>query len=300
MPPSVSEILTAWHVDAWVVVPVVLGTTAYLAAARRTSRRYPAAAWPAARTAAFLAGGALLVVALQSPVDVYADSFLWVHMVQHLLLTMVVAPLLLLGAPVTLWLRTSGPTGRRRARRLLQSAGARVLTHPLVAWLLFAAVLVGSHFSPLYQTALEREPVHALEHLLYLGTGLLFWWPAIGLDPSPHRLTAPLRVLYLFAAAPVNTVTALAIYGSKEVLYPHYLLRREVWGPDPLMDQAMAGALMWIVGDLILLVAVGGVLARWMRDERRLGERLDARLSLDATDAQPGTGRTAGPSRDPG
>ena len=168
---------------------------------------------------------------------------------------------------MTLVLRASSPAAGRRLVRLATGRTIAAVTHPVVAWLAFTAMLVGVHFSPLYQAALEREWVHWLEHALFLGTGLLFWWPVIGADPSRSRPTYPIRILYLLAAAPVNTVIALAISVSGEVLYPHYAQVERNWGPSPMEDQAAAGAIMWISGDLGLVVALGLVLLSWMRRE---------------------------------
>src|SRR5262249_7660760 len=155
--------------------------------------------------------------------DVYAGVFFWVHMIQHLLLMNVVPVCILLSAPITLALRASSPeTRKRRLLPILRSRPVKVLSFPLVAWGLFAAVMIVTHFSPLYEAALQNQWVHDFEHLLYLSAGLLFWWPVVGLDPSPWRLSFPVRLLYVFLAGPVNTFTALAIYSTGVVLYPHY------------------------------------------------------------------------------
>jgi putative copper resistance protein D len=193
--------------------------------------------------------------------------------------------------PVTLALRASASRARRRVvLRIVHSGPVRVLTHPLVAWTLFAGVMVGTHFSPLYEAALEHVWIHDLEHALYLASGLLFWWPMVGLDPSPWRMPHPLRLLYLFVAGPVNTFTALAIYSAKDLLYPFYATVQRSWGPTPLQDQQWAGALMWIVGDLILLISVVFAAAAWMRHDQAEAVRLDRRLDAERDHAPPRPG----------
>ncbi len=277
-----AQILSAWSLEPFVLVPVLLAGWLYATGVRRVDRRYPAARWPRARTAWFLSGLAVILVALASPVDIYAEVFLWVHMVQHILLSMVAPPLLLLGMPITLALRASTRRGARPVLlRVLHSRAVRVVGHPLAAWLLFAGVLVGVHFSPLYEASLEHPLVHDLEHALFLVSGLLFWWPVVGLDPAPWRMPHPLRMLYVFLAGPVNTFVALAIYSANSLLYPFYGRVVRSYGMAPLDDQHWGGAVMWVTGDLALLLSVVLVAGAWYRHERLEEVRLDARLDRE-------------------
>jgi putative membrane protein len=228
----------------------------------------------------FFAGLFVLFVALVSPLDGYADRLLSVHMVQHLLLTLVAPPLLLLGAPVTLALQASSARFRKRVLLpLLRSRGIRMLSHPVVGWVAFAAVLWGSHFSPLYEASLESRGLHVLEHGAYVGSALLFWWPVVGKDPSPSRLSPPARILYLFLAMPQMTFLGLAIYGSDRVLYSHYLVTSARLGTSALSDQHLAGALMWTSGMFFIVPALGLVLMSWLDREDREGVRMDRAVS---------------------
>lgn len=279
--PSVPAVLGAWSFDPALVLALVLAASLYLRGVVAFDRGHPGAPWPRGRAAAFLAGLAAIEVALQSPVDRYADLLFWVHMVQHLALSMVAPPLLLLGAPMTLALRSARGPLRRRIAGVAGSRVATIAGHPLVGWLAFVAVLLATHFSPLYEAALEHDWVHELEHALYLGSGLLFWFPVVGVDPARRRLAHPLRLLYLFLAGPVGTVTALAIYSAGRVLYPHYARISPPWGPGAIGDQRLAGVIMWIGGDLLLVVALAAVVVAWMRHDRALGERLDRRLDTE-------------------
>ena len=230
------------------------------------------------RAACFLGGLAVLWLALQSPVDVYADTRLSVHMVQHLLLTMVAAPLLVLGAPVTLALRASTPAFRRRwLLPLLRSRPVRLLTAPPVSWAQFALVLWVSHFSPLYEAAVRSDGVHALEHLLYVVSAVLFWSPVVGIDPSPKRLSHPARLLYLFLAMPQASFLGLAMWGTSRVLYPSY---QAALGPAALDDQRLAGTIMGSAGMLVMVPALGLVLLDWLAREEREAVRADARLGV--------------------
>jgi putative copper resistance protein D len=203
-------------------------------------------------------------------------------MVQHLVLTLVAAPLIALGAPITALLRVATPSVRRTViLPILHSRVLRVLSFPVVAWLVFAAVMWGTHFSPLFDRSLEDPLVHDLEHAIYLGAGLLFWWPAVGLDPSPWRMAHPVRAMYVLLQMPQNTFLALAILSSSVPLYAHYATLVRSWGPTALQDQQTAGSLMWICGDVLFIAAMAAVLAGWMRHEKRQEAAADRRFDAD-------------------
>lgn len=275
---TLSSLLTAWSDDPLTWLGVLAATIGYLAAVRVVNARHPKSPVPRRRVVAWLAGMLALAIALDSAVDVYATSLLTVHMVQHMLLVMVVPPLLALGTPVTLVLRLASPSLRRRVfLPLLHSRFARVVSAPVLGWAIFTIVLAGSHFSPLFSAALDDPLVHTGEHLLYLGAGLLFWWPAVGADPAPRRLGYAGRVIYLGSQMPVHAVTGLAIYFAPRVLYPHYLEVERAWGPAPLADQQLAGALMWGAGDVLLIVAIVLTFQAWLRADERRARRLDRR-----------------------
>jgi putative copper resistance protein D len=148
-----------------------------------------------------------------------------------------------------------------------------------VSWGLFVAAMWATHFSPFYELSLQHEWIHSFEHATYLVTALLFWWPVLGVDPAPSRMSHPARLLYLFLAMPQSTFLGLAIYGSSRLLYLHYARASALVGVSALSDQHLAGALMWTSGMLLLLPALGFVLWDWMRREEREGERIDARLA---------------------
>ena len=281
--PGWSHVLTAWTFQPLVLVPVIAAAWLYVAGVRRVNQRYPAAPWPVSRTAWYLSGLAILLLALESPIDIYSNVFLWVHMIQHLLIMNFVAVCVLLAAPVTLALRASSTATRKRwLHPILRSTPVKILSHPLVTWMLFGVVLVVAHFTALYELSLEHQWIHDLEHVLFLTGGLLFWWPIVGLDPSPWRLPHPIRLLYVFLAIPVNTFVALAIYSSDVVLYPHYTQVPRAWGPSPLTDQHWGGAIMWLSGDMMLMAAIIVLALGWMKHDEAEARRIDARLDAEA------------------
>ncbi|HET7071267.1 MAG TPA: cytochrome c oxidase assembly protein [Nocardioides sp.] len=279
-------VLSAWSFDPVPTAGVVVAGALYAAAWRRVPARganVPGGSRgprrprrhggrrvvPVSRACCFAGGLLALVVAVDGPPDVFAESSFSMHMVQHVLLQLVAAPLLLLGGPVSVLLRADLPWLPRRVLvRILRSRIVALVTHPVVAFGAFTVVLVVSHLSPLYELALEHEPVHQVEHLAYLVTALLFWWPAIGVDPAPHRIGHLYRLLYLMVSMPVTAFLGLAIADAGRVLYSTYA-QPTPWGATGLADQQAAGTLMWVAGMFTTVPAVGVVLMRWLDDESR-------------------------------
>jgi putative copper resistance protein D len=284
--PELPQMLFAWTWEPLAVIGLASLGLAWLVLVRIVARRHPGHPVPARRQWAFWGGLAVLVLALLSPIDTYSDVLLVVHMAQHMLLMLVAAPLLLLAAPMTTLLRAVSPTARKRLVGWLHSRPARILAFPLLAWMVFAAVNWGWHLSDLYNQALEIPALHVVEHAVFLGAALVFWFPVIGADPGPWRMPHPARLFYLFLAMPQNSFLGVAIMSAGVVLYPHYASVERSWGPTPLEDQALAGLLMWTVGDVAFLVAMGLVVAGWVSLEQRRTARSDARLDAEMAAAE--------------
>jgi putative copper resistance protein D len=229
----------------------------------------------------FLAGLAAIFAALETPIDTAAQTSFAVHMVQHLLLTMVAAPLLVLGAPITLALQAWPGIARRWILSLLHSAPVRLLANPLVGWGLFFGFMWASHMTGLYEATLTSPGIHQLEHIGYLATALLFWMPVVGVDPAPSRLSYPARILYLFLAMPAMAFLGLAIFSARHVLYPAYAAVEGT--ARALADQRLAGALMWTGGMFLIVPALAFVLFDWMRADEREARRVDERLARSGT-----------------
>lgn len=213
-------------------------------------------AWPLRRTLAFVAALTLLAVVLVA-LDGAAHRTLSVHMLQHMALIFVAAPLVAIGSPFALAVRAT------RARPL-RSSLARRLAHPLVGWLGLSAALVLTHLPAVYDAADRHGSLHAVEHLAYLATALLFWRPVVGADPVPDRPGLVGRLLYLLAAAAPMGVVGVVMAQSQGAWYATYA------GPGALADQRLAGTLMWVVGGIamaILTVAIAW--AALLREHRR-------------------------------
>lgn len=257
-----------WSLAPLPVLLLVVSAGAWLVVARHASSRRPRHASDSWRSAAFLGGLLVLFVALCSPIDTYADDLFSVHMLQHLLIAFVAAPLLVLASPGSVVLRAASSGWRRSLLvPLLRSRLVRWLTFPVVTWLLFAAVMWLAHFTVLFELALESETVHELEHLAFLVAGFLYWLPAIGSDPVPRRLGISGRLLYLLLGMPVGSVLGMVIVAQTTVMYAHYV------APGALADQRLAGTVMWLGGDLISVVLIGLTGWLWLRAEARRARR---------------------------
>ena len=278
------RLLTGWTLEPVPLALILLAAALYGAGLRRLDRAEARPRWPGSRTAAFYGGLAVTTIALLSPIDTYADVSFSIHMVQHVLLLMVAAPMFALGAPVTLALRASRPETRRRILLpVLHSRPVALLTHPLVAFALFAVAQYVSHFTGFYNAALRSNPIHYLEHALYLAAALLFWWPVVGLDTAPHKLSHPARLLYLVAAMPLEAFLAVALLSARP--YPAYVALPQPWGgAAAVADQSSAAAVMWIAGDLAMLIAALLTAAAWLRREqvrqRRIEDEEDRRAGM--------------------
>jgi cytochrome c oxidase assembly factor CtaG len=191
--------------------------------------------------------------------------------VQHLALVSLAAPLLLLGAPLRLALAALPPRTAASLAALMNAPPLRLLTHPAFAWAQFALVLYGTHFSPLYEAALEHEPVHALEHTLYVASALVFWQPLLAVAPAPHAPPHPARILMLFLALPMSAFLGFAFWVARTVMYAHYATNANALG-----DQMNAGAVMWLAGGAPLFLAMLWCVADWGAREHRLEAVSDA------------------------
>ena len=270
----------------WAFEPLTIGallaTGSVYAAGVARVRRTSGGPVPRRRIAAWYGGLAAVAAALVSPLDVYAEVSFLAHMTQHVLLTLVAPPLLALGAPVTLALRATRPATARRLARALAGPIASTLARPAVGWVLFVGLSWAVHFSPLFDLSLRVPTWHAAEHGVWLAVALIFWWPIVGVDPSPHPVSFPARMLLLFLAMPAMSFLALAIFSAGTPLYPTYASSPPPWGPDALGDQRNAAVAMWLVGNLGLVVAMLIVAAAWKRHDDERQRRQEARLDAAA------------------
>jgi putative membrane protein len=226
-----------------------------------------------------------------SPLHAAGEQLFSVHMVQHLLLTLVAAPLLLLSnsMPVLMW--ALPPAARGSVGNLVARPGPlRSLTHALTRPLLAGGIFVITQWAwhqPLaYQWALESRGAHYLEHVTFFATALLFWWPVIGAAPLPSPLGYPARIAYAFLGWMPNTLLGAGISLSSGVLYPMYVSSAAAMGIDPAADQQLAGLIMWVPGDLLFATILMLLVVALLRHEEREAERIDRELDAREAAAQ--------------
>jgi putative membrane protein len=211
----------------------------------------------------FVGGTLLLFLSLNGPLHDLSDNFLFsAHMVQHLIITLIVPPLWLLGLPS--W--SLRPVLRHRAVRL----SARALTGPLVAFALYNMVFIGWHFPSLYNWALVNHNAHILQHMMFIASATLMWWPVVDPIPELVRLQTPVRLLYMAALGiPMSIVSAIITF-AEQAMYPWYAAAPRIFaGLSAADDQQLGGVIMWVPGMLVFWIALTIVFFRWSRNEER-------------------------------
>ncbi|MCW2608411.1 MAG: rane protein-like protein [Frankiales bacterium] len=239
-------------------------------------------AWPVGRTLSFVGLGlGTVALATLSGVAAYDESLFAVHMVQHMLLTMVASVFLALGAPVTLALRTLPQRPRRALLGLLHSRPVAVLSFPLVGWLLFVASPFALYFSGWYEATLDSRVLHELLHVHFLAVGSLFFWPLLGVDPVPGRVSHPMRMLLAASTLPFHAFLGVAVMSvepdGRGLLAPDHYLGLHTLG-QAVYQQQVGGGLLWASGDIVGLLFTFTLLAQWMRASEREAAREDRKL----------------------
>ncbi|MET9495655.1 cytochrome c oxidase assembly protein [Streptomyces sp. NPDC006552] len=241
---------------AAVVLALAVG---YLLLARRARRRNPVQGWSRPRALCFLAGCALLAVALLPPLARFAHEDFRGHMAQHLLIGMYAPLALVLGAPVSLLLRTLPAARARALTGVLHSRPARLLAHPVTALVLATGTLPLLYFTPLYDATMDRPALHWLMHAHFLLSGSLFAWAVAGPDPAPARPGVPARLVVLGVAVAAHASISQLLYGG-------FLL-----GVHAPAAQVRGGAeLMYYGGDIAELLLAAALVATWRPERRRL------------------------------
>jgi putative membrane protein len=270
-----------WNLDPILWLGIIGFVVAYFYAIGPLRQRYHLGPPATSRQIAyFLLGTITLAVALVSPLDFIADRYLFTaHMIQHMLLVVVAPPLWLLGTPG--WLLA--PLFRREPVRRI----ARVITNPIVAFLLLNVTLYIWHLPPLYDAALTNEALHIVEHLMYITLGVLFWWVVLSPVEEASRVSRGVAILYLFLACqPMVLLGALLTFAPAPVYLP-YVAAPRITGLNPLTDQQLGGLIMWLPTNIPYLIAISVFFFKWVaeqdRAERRAaGEEVDEIEGLDA------------------
>src|SRR3989440_9145652 len=252
--------LTAWIWEPSILIGTALIVGLYLYAVGPLRKRYHLAERvKRGQVVAFLLGVFIMFLALVSPLDELGDSYLFsAHMVQHLFLTLVGPPLLLIGTPA--WLLQ--PLLRKRTVFLI----ARVLTFPALAFFLYNADFWLWHAPPLYNATLENQGIHILEHVTFIVFGILNWWPIFSPSEELPRLSLGGQILYIFLTG-MPTVALGAGLTFFPPLYAPYLAASRIWGLSAAVDQQLGGLIMWIPGNIFYIVIVSILFIQWMQKQ---------------------------------
>lgn len=291
--PSLAELALHWRVNLLFCTLAAVGVGGYLVGVRRLARRGDH--WPVGRTVGWVIGWLLVVVTTSSGVGRFSGGTFSAHMALHMSLNMVAPLFLVLGAPLTLALRTSrarsglSAPGLREGLTALRDSGfARIVCHPVHALLAFTATSYLLYFSGLFEQASRYHWAHVLMNLAYLGIGYLFFSLIIGVDAPPRPLPHLARFGLIMAAMPFHAFFGVVVMTTKGVIargFYQELSRELSWLTDLHADQYLGGGIAWSAGEVPLTVAVIALLVQWSRQDDRQAARLDRHLDagLDAS-----------------
>jgi putative membrane protein len=255
--------LPTWHLhpDVWLLFGSIVA--AYLIAARRHLAA-TGEQTPVRKKALFLGGMGVLWIGADWPMHDLAEGYLYLmHMTQHLLFTLIAAPLLIAGMPAFMLRTLLAP---RPVRRVF-----RFFTRPLVALLLFNGVLLFTHWPAVVDASVRSEPTHLALHVLIVGSALVMWWPVMSPLPEMPSLSAPGQMIYLFLQSLAPTIPASFLTFGHTPLYPVYASFPRIWGVPVLEDQLIAGLIMKLGGGLLLWSVIAVIFFRWFEREQRDG-----------------------------
>jgi putative membrane protein len=256
-------LFTTWQRNVvWDLLILVI-LAAYVAGLARC-RRMRAPGLPWYRVVSFLLGLLTLVVSLNTAIETYSHVLFWVHMVQHLLLIMVAPALLVVGSPLTLLLEVTRGATQQRVRSALRSAPVSFLTHPIVGFLLYGGIIIGTHLTSFMQQMMVHPWLHQVEHVLYLGGGYLFLLPLLGNEPIRWQPPYLVRMIALFIAMAPETVVGIVLLQANHELFPAYAAIHRMWGPTPLQDLNRGGGIMWAFGDGLMMTFIVGVMLAYI------------------------------------
>lgn len=244
-------------------------------------------AWPVSRTISFVLGVLTIALVMCTMLNDYGMVMFSVHMVQHMVISMLSPILLLLGAPITLALRALPVAGRgRKGLRelllmLLHSRYMKVITHPVFTIPLFIASLYGLYFTPLFDFLMESTPGHLAMMVHFLAVGLVFFWPIMGVDPGPHRPGYVMRMLELFAGMPFHAFFGIALMMATQPMIGTYMSPPASLGIDALADQEAAGGIAWAFSEIPSVVVLVALVFQWRKSEDREARRKDRAADRD-------------------
>ncbi|MEV8105059.1 cytochrome c oxidase assembly protein [Streptomyces sp. NPDC088135] len=271
--------------DPFFLIGCVLAIGLYTYAVLRLRRRGDS--WPAGRIVFFVVGVLSIALVMCTKLNDYGMVMFSVHMVQHMVISMLSPILLLLGAPVTLTLRALPVAGRGRTGprelllKLLHSRYMKVITHPVFTIPLFIASLYGLYFTPLFDFLMGSRTGHIAMMVHFLAVGLVFFWPIMGVDPGPHRPGYVMRMLELFAGMPFHAFFGIALMMATTPMVGTYQHPPASLGIDALSDQGWAGGIAWAFSEIPSVLVLIALVFQWYRSEQRTAKRSDRAADRD-------------------
>jgi putative copper resistance protein D len=280
-PPSLWNIVMLYNPDALMIALLITAVALYIKGVVVLKKRGDS--WPVGRTIAFAIGIALIDFATSGGLGVYALFSFEYHMMAHMLLGMIAPIGLVLGAPITLALRTL-PQGREKSERgvralaltALHSRYSVILTNPITALALFDGSLFVLYFTDLFGNLMANHAGHLLMNIHFILAGFLFFHVIIGIDPNPRKYPHIVRIVILFAAMSLHAFFSIALMSETTLIDGgYYGLLETSWLPDLLKDQAMGGTVGWAMGEIPILLALIATFILWVRDDKRETVRID-------------------------
>ncbi|GAA3871083.1 cytochrome c oxidase assembly protein [Streptomyces sp. NPDC003631] len=274
-----------WSTDPFFLVACLAGLALYGWGVARLVRRGDK--WPVGRTIAYTVGVLMVMLSMCTKLNDYGMVMFSVHMVQHMVISMLAPILILLGAPITLALRALPTAGRDRTGprelllMLLHSRYIRIITHPAFTIPLFIASLYGLYFSPLFDFLMGSKAGHIAMMVHFLAVGLVFFWPIMGIDPGPHRPGHLMRMLELFAGMPFHAFFGIALMMASTPMVATYEHPPASLGIDALADQTSAGGIAWAFSEVPSVLVLLALLFQWYGSEQRQAKRMDRAADRD-------------------
>ncbi len=286
-PPTLARVLFDWRFDLIFGTAAIVAAAIYIAGVVRLRRRGDA--WPVGRTIAWLCGCATLLFATSSGVGRYMPAMFSMHMTAHMMLSMLVPVLLVLGAPVTLALRALPTAGKDRPpgmrEWLLAALHSRVstfFTNPLVATAIFVAGFYGLYFGGIFDAAADSHGAHLAMNAHFLLSGYLFYWVVIGVDPTPRPIPPLAKLAMVFGSLPLHAFFGVVLMGTQKVLAGDFYRSLGLpWHTDLLADQRLGGGIAWSTGEIPLVLVMLALLIQWRRSDNRTAKRLDRAADRD-------------------
>ncbi|MFJ7071307.1 cytochrome c oxidase assembly protein [Streptomyces sp. NPDC098781] len=285
LPPFTLGRGLVWSADPFFLVACLVGLALYAWGVVRLQRRGDK--WPVGRTVSYVFGVLSVMLVMCTGLNDYGMVMFSVHMVQHMVISMLTPILILLGAPVTLALRALPPAarGRKGPRELLlallHSWYMRFITHPAFTIPLFIASLYALYFTPLFDFLMGSKTGHIAMMVHFLAVGVVFFWPIIGMDPGPHRPGYLMRMLELFAGMPFHAFFGIALMMASSPMVETFKNPPASLGIDALSDQNAAGGIAWAFSEVPSVLVLIALLFQWYGSEQRQAKRKDRAADRD-------------------